>query len=106
MTRDGARQRRTRGAIKQVPWRRYRNPYKPIEVLSADQIESIHESSLKVLEEIGMDFLDEESLAILKSAGAEVAPIREAAGARPRVDDMHMGGQRGESPRECMTYMT
>jgi trimethylamine---corrinoid protein Co-methyltransferase len=72
MTRDTARKRRVRGGIKQVPWRHYRNPYKPIEVLSADQIESIHESSLKVLEEIGMDFLDEEALAILKTAGAEV----------------------------------
>ena len=26
-----------------MPWRRYRNPYEPIEVLSADQIESIHD---------------------------------------------------------------
>jgi trimethylamine--corrinoid protein Co-methyltransferase len=74
MTRDTARKRRVRGGIKQVPWRRYRNPYKPIEVLSADQVESIHDSSLKVLEEIGMDFLDEEALAILKAAGAEVQP--------------------------------
>jgi trimethylamine--corrinoid protein Co-methyltransferase len=76
MTRDTSRrrERRGRGGIKQVPWRRYRNPYKPIEVLSADQIEAIHDSSLKVLEEIGMDFLDEDSLAILKAAGAEVAP--------------------------------
>jgi trimethylamine--corrinoid protein Co-methyltransferase len=72
MTRDTARKRRVRGGIKQVPWRRYRNLYRPIEVLSADQIESIHDSSLKVLEEIGMDFLDEEALAILKAAGAEV----------------------------------
>ncbi len=76
MTRDTGRrrERRSRGGIKQVPWRRYRNPYKPIEILSADQIEAIHDSSLKVLEEIGMDFLDEESLAILSSAGAEVQP--------------------------------
>ena len=28
------RERRTRGgALKQLPWRNYRNPYKPIEVL-------------------------------------------------------------------------
>ena len=76
MTRDTSRrrERRGRGGIKQVPWRHYRNPYRPIEVLSADQIESIHDSSLKVLEEIGMDFLDEDALAILKAAGAEVAP--------------------------------
>jgi trimethylamine--corrinoid protein Co-methyltransferase len=76
MTRDTGRrrERRGRGGIKQTPWRRYQNPYKPIEILSADQIEAIHDSSLKVLEEIGMDFLDEESLGILKAAGAEVSP--------------------------------
>ncbi|MEX2008852.1 MAG: trimethylamine methyltransferase family protein, partial [Dongiaceae bacterium] len=51
-----------------------RNPYGPIEVLSADQIEAIHDASLRLLEEIGMDFLDAEALAVLKAAGAEVEP--------------------------------
>jgi trimethylamine---corrinoid protein Co-methyltransferase len=75
MTRDSGRrrERRGRGGIKQTPWRHYQVPYKPVEILSADQIEAIHDSSLKVLEEIGMDFLDEESLGILKEAGAEVS---------------------------------
>ena len=60
------RERRTRGgALKQLPWRNYRNPYKPIEVISADQIEAIHNSSLRVLEEIGIDFLDEPARARL-----------------------------------------
>src|SRR4029078_11653169 len=75
MTRDAGRRRGRRGGggIKQTPWRHYQVPYKPVEILSADQIEAIHDSSLKLLEEIGMDFLDEESLAILKEAGAEVS---------------------------------
>src|SRR5262249_46261985 len=38
-----------------------------------DQVEAIHNASLRILEEIGMDFLDSEALAILKAAGAEVA---------------------------------
>ena len=56
MTRDAGRrrERRGRGGIKQTPWRHYQVPYKPVEILSADQIEAIHDSSLKVLEEIGM----------------------------------------------------
>src|SRR5260370_27244288 len=67
------RERRTRGgALKQLPWRNYRNPYKPIEVISADQIEAIHNASLRVLEEIGIDFLDELARARLKEAGAIV----------------------------------
>jgi trimethylamine--corrinoid protein Co-methyltransferase len=77
------RERRTRGgALKQLPWRNYRNPYKPIEVISADQIEAIHNASLRVLEEIGIDFLDELARARLKEAGA----IVEAGSQRVRFD--------------------
>jgi trimethylamine--corrinoid protein Co-methyltransferase len=66
------RERRTTGGLKQLPWRTYRNPYKPIEVLSADHLEAIHETSLRILEEHGMEFLDDEALALLKGAGADV----------------------------------
>ncbi len=77
MTREGGgrrRERRTAGGLKQLPWRTYRNPYKPIEVLSADQLEAVHETSLRILEEHGMEFLDDEALALLKGAGAEIEP--------------------------------
>ena len=43
------------GTPVQRPWRRVRNPYKPIEVLSADQLEFIHDASMEVLEELGLD---------------------------------------------------
>jgi trimethylamine---corrinoid protein Co-methyltransferase len=76
MSRDSTRhrQRRTAGGFHQLPWRQMRNPYKPVEVLSADQLEAIHNASLRILEEIGMEFLDAEALAILKTAGAGVKP--------------------------------
>ena len=48
--------------------------YKPTEVVSADELESIHDASLQVLEEIGMDFLDEEARDLLAAAGARVEP--------------------------------
>ena len=77
------RERRTRGgALKQLPWRTYRNPYKPIEAVSADQLEAIHNASLRVLEEIGIDFLDEPARERLKKAGAHV----EAGSHRVRFD--------------------
>jgi trimethylamine---corrinoid protein Co-methyltransferase len=41
-------------------------------VLSADEVESIHHASLRILEEIGMNFLDPESRQMLKAAGADV----------------------------------
>ncbi|HUL05443.1 MAG TPA: trimethylamine methyltransferase family protein [Candidatus Acidoferrum sp.] len=74
MARDSGRrrERRTAGGLKQLPWRTYRNPYKPIEVLSADQLEAVHVTSLRILEEHGMEFLDDEALALLKGAGADV----------------------------------
>jgi trimethylamine--corrinoid protein Co-methyltransferase len=59
--------------FQQPAWRAVVNPYRPIEVLSADQLESIHDASLTVLEELGMDFLSEDALALLKQAGADVA---------------------------------
>ncbi len=55
----------------------YRQPqlkYAPTEVVSADELESIHDASLKILETIGMDFLDDEARRLLKEAGADVRP--------------------------------
>ena len=43
--------------LRQPDWRSLTNPYAPVEVISADQVEMIHDASLRVLEEIGMDFL-------------------------------------------------
>lgn len=78
MSRDRSAQRRPRrersAVASQLPWRSLANPLSPIEPLSADQVEAIHDASLTVLEEIGMDFLHPEALAILRKAGADVAP--------------------------------
>ena len=55
--------------------RAFRQPrirYRPTAVLSDDELESIHLASLRVLAEIGMDFLDEGARNLLKDAGAEV----------------------------------
>src|SRR5450755_3571506 len=49
-------------------------PYRPTEAISADELESIHDASMRVLEEIGMDFLDGEARRLLAAAGARVEP--------------------------------
>ena len=78
-----ARRRRSGTAGRpQLAWRQVRNPLPPIEVFSADQIEHIHLTSLRVLEQIGMDFLDAGAREMLRAAGADVA----AAGERVRFD--------------------
>ena len=61
-----------RVAVRQIPWRHVTNPYAPIEPLSADQIEAIHEASLRILKDIGMKVMLPEGRAILRQAGADV----------------------------------
>jgi trimethylamine--corrinoid protein Co-methyltransferase len=43
-----------------------------VEVISEDQIEAIHLASLRILSDIGMDFLHPEALDLLASGGAQV----------------------------------
>ncbi len=76
------RERRSRQALAQLPWRQVQNPYSAIEVLTPEQVEQIHDASLRVLEEIGVDFLLPEACDILRGAGAQV----ENGGERVRFD--------------------
>ena len=94
------RERRVVGGLKQLPWRHYRNVYKPIEVLRPEQIEKIHEASLKILEEIGIEFLDAEALSILKAAGAKI----ESGSQRVRFDRGLVLESIAKVPREVMLH--
>ncbi|MGF1610838.1 MAG: trimethylamine methyltransferase family protein [Kiloniellales bacterium] len=69
--RRGRRETRGKG-IARLPWRSVVNRLPPIEVLSADQVEAIHQASLRVLSEIGMRVLCPEARSLLGAAGAEV----------------------------------
>ncbi len=71
MTRRSHRAKRVVAAVRQLPWQRVRNPYAPIEVLSADHVESILNAALTILETKGFRFLEEASRAKLKASGAE-----------------------------------
>jgi trimethylamine--corrinoid protein Co-methyltransferase len=66
------RPRRTTGRLEQLPWRSLVNPFRPLEVLSADQVETIHAASLRILSEIGMEVLGDRALDALAQAGARV----------------------------------
>jgi len=71
--RPGSRSRRTGGArLPQLPWTRVVNPYAPMEILSADQIEAIHLTSLRILEEIGIELMSPAARAAMRAVGAEV----------------------------------
>ncbi len=70
--RAARREQRRRSALEQIPFRPIKNWMPPVEMLSAEQIEQIHEVSMRILEEIGLDFLDDEALDIWEQAGAKV----------------------------------
>jgi len=59
--------------IDQLPWGqpRLRSPF--VEILSADEIDAIHQTSLKILKDVGIVFNDTEACDIFRDAGASVA---------------------------------
>ena len=64
--------RPTGGGIQQQRVMKSARAFPPTKLISDDQIESIHLASLKVLAEIGMDFMMPEARDILKKAGARI----------------------------------
>src|SRR4051812_28886767 len=72
--RDGSRRAAPGAAraIPQLPRRQIVRRFPPTEIVSADEIEAIHNASLSVLEDIGMDFTHPDARALLKSAGASI----------------------------------
>ena len=60
----------------QLPWTNLVNPYPPLEPLSGGQLGAIHEASMTVLEDYGIEVLSERVRASFRGAGA-------------RVDDSH-----------------
>src|SRR5262245_8998692 len=59
-------------AIPQLPPRRVRNPYPPMELLSGDQVEGIHEASMHILENFGIEVMSPRALALFEKGGATV----------------------------------
>jgi trimethylamine--corrinoid protein Co-methyltransferase len=72
MPRRGHRAKRTVNAISQLEWRDVVNPYGPTEVLGDEQVQTIIDGALHILETKGMRFLEPGSRTRLASAGADV----------------------------------
>ncbi len=70
--RAARRTKRTESPFLQIPFRRLRNPWRPAELLAPDQIERLHDASMHILENVGLDFMDSEALALWEKAGARV----------------------------------
>ncbi|WP_375230803.1 trimethylamine methyltransferase family protein [Roseobacter sp. S98] len=70
--RAGAASRRGSAVIEQMPWKPPVNTDKPVEPLSSEGVEAIHDGAMRILEEIGVEFLNPEAVEILRRAGADV----------------------------------
>jgi len=70
--RSGNARRDTGRVIEQMPWRIPVNTDNPTEPLNEEGVQAVHNGAMRILEEIGIEFLNDESLAILKQAGCTV----------------------------------
>ena len=67
-----ANARRSGPAIKQTPWTDVINCDRPTEPVPGEGVEAIHDAAMRILEEIGIEFLNEEAIDILRGAGCIV----------------------------------
>jgi len=84
---DAPRRRRRGGAsrhagtadasVEQPPFRHHQRWFEPTRAVSDDQLEAIHLASLKVLQDTGIDVLNDEARKLLGEAGATVDPHSE-----------------------------
>ncbi|WP_417699923.1 trimethylamine methyltransferase family protein [Pseudophaeobacter sp.] len=70
--RAGAAARRGQAALQQMPWSIPQNIDPPIEPLRPEGVAAIHDGAMRILEEIGVVFLNPEALALFKQAGCQV----------------------------------
>ncbi len=71
--RAGAAARRGAAVIEQMPWNPPTNIDKPIEPLGPEGIEAVHEGAMRILEEIGIEFYNQEAIGILRKAGCTIS---------------------------------
>ena len=70
------RPRRTREKptfeLNQLPVKTLRNPFPPIKVLSEEALENIHDGSMRILEQIGLEIVNDRARALMVEQGATI----------------------------------
>ncbi|MCU0828704.1 MAG: trimethylamine methyltransferase family protein, partial [Tabrizicola sp.] len=103
MTEDAPRRKRAGGragmqtragtaVIDQMPWRIPVNPDRPVEPLDADGVQRVHKTAMRILSDIGIEFLNPEAVEILKKAGCIVN------GTNVRMDEAFVMEMVGHAP--------
>jgi len=63
---------RTGGGIAQLPYRSVVNPYPPVELLNAEQMDALHSTSMRILSELGIRVMSKAVMDYFSAAGAIV----------------------------------
>lgn len=72
--REARRGRRDKAGarIAQLPWETVRNPYAPMKLLSDDQMQDLHDTSIRILKELGIKVMGANVRALFAAAGAKI----------------------------------
>ncbi len=90
--RAGNKARAGTAIIDQMPWKQPINPDRPTEPLDADGVQRVHKAAMRILREIGIEFLNPDAVTILKAAGCKVS------GTNVRMDEDFVMEMLGHAP--------
>jgi trimethylamine--corrinoid protein Co-methyltransferase len=90
--RAGNKERAGSAIIDQMPWRLPINPDRPIEPLDAEGVQAVHRTTMRILKEIGIEFLNPEALEIMRTAGCKIT------GTNVRMDEDFVMEMLGHAP--------
>jgi trimethylamine--corrinoid protein Co-methyltransferase len=60
------------GGIAQLPWESVRNPYPPMAMLDEERMQSLHDTSMRILSELGIRVMSDQVMDMFEKAGAKV----------------------------------
>lgn len=59
-------------ALAQMPWRVPEVPDRPVEPLDPEGVERLHRGAMRILSELGIEFLNDEALALFRASGGAI----------------------------------
>jgi trimethylamine--corrinoid protein Co-methyltransferase len=94
--REARRGRRDKAgaSIAQLPWETVRNPWPPMQMLSADQMQDLHDTSIRILKDLGIKVMGANARALFARAGARIDPDGVV-----RIDEDHVTEALRTAPR-------
>ena len=92
--RAGNKARAGTAVIDQMPWRIPVNTDRPTEPLDHEAVQRVHKAAMRIIKEIGIEFMNPDAVTILKQAGCKVT------GTNVRMDEDFIMEMLGHAPAE------